>query len=158
MRRPGLEPAPLDCRSSVLPLHHDAKVQRIALEVSLYKQSTSLASSLCVLLTFRYSNLPRNPPGPLQRSIHTQGKTWGLTSPAGHGSHIIGERSSRRVSYPVINQYEKGCYQRHLYSAWYRLLLIGGAYPSSSHINPTTFSEKEVAPAGTRTLTSRLPV
>ena len=33
--------------------------------------------------------------------VNTQDQIWGLTSTTGHDSHIIGERSSNRVLYPV---------------------------------------------------------
>ena len=100
MHRLGLESVPPDCRSGVLPLHHNAKVQI---------------------------------PGTIAIHVHTQDQIWGLTSTAGHDSHIIGERSSNWVSYPVIYQYMKG----------------KGAYPTSPTSDQSNFFEKFDVPAGT---------
>ena len=64
--------------------------------------------------------------------VHTQDQLCGLTSTAGHDSHIIDERSSNCVSYPMIYQYMRD----------------KGVYPTSPTSDQLNFSEKFDALAG----------
>ena len=99
MRRPGLEPTPPECRSGVLPLHHDAKSQMLQPEMQLYKQTLQL-----------HRPTPMLHPQPRMDMQTDVTLVTALQSQLGRGQ--------APGNLPVYITFEE--MTRHLYHCWYR--------------------------------------